>query len=67
MRKKPKPKAEISAEEILSDLTVGQKVLYNGKQYRFVEYRDYGFTCMLKPPRGRNFLVFANQLKALAA
>jgi hypothetical protein len=47
----------------ISGLIYGDTVVYNGKEYIFLEYRDYGFTCLLKDKKNTTIFVFATQIK----
>jgi hypothetical protein len=53
---------ETLSGKVLTGLTPKDKVIYQGKEHTFIDYRDFGFTCMIKPNRGKEFLVFGSQI-----
>lgn len=48
--------------KVLTGLKEGNTVMLKGKPYIFVEYRDEGFTAMIKLKKRMPFLVFASEL-----
>ena len=48
--------------KVLTGLKKGDTVIYKNKKYKFVEYRDYGFTCVIKPSKGKHIFVFGTEI-----
>jgi hypothetical protein len=74
-KKKTTPKKKKSSKKTITDLTEsgndgivltglknGDTVIFENKKHTFVEYMDYGFSCIIKPLKGEPFWVFATQI-----
>ena len=52
----------VKSGNVLKGLNKGDTVLYKNKKYKFVEYRDYGFTCIIKSNDGKQIFVCGNEI-----
>jgi hypothetical protein len=55
-------KKKTSNKPVLTGLQKGDMVIFKERKYKFVEYMDYGFSCLIKPVKGKRILVFASEI-----
>lgn len=52
----------VKGGKVLTGCKKSDTVMFKGKKHKFIEYRDFGFSCIIKPTKGKRILVFGSEI-----